>query len=260
MAMRFYSNSLALLAVTSLAAVPVFAEKADRLLGINGMAAAAAENTLRSRGFSHVSSHDNSMGYTYSYWWDGDDRDCVRVEEYRGMVETVADASHGDCNHSDSGAAAAVGVAVGAAILGSLLSHKSHHHQDSSHDTDQDEAFERGYRDGLHNASYHNYDRIDAYARGYEAGVDERSANLRHHSGRGGYAASARWQDLIGSRAAGGMSELEGRGFRQVDNFVSGNARYSIQWRPQSRQCIQVITADGRLENITDIQTHPKCR
>ena len=202
------------------------------------------------------------MGYVYSYWWDEGDDDCVQVEVYDGRVETIQDASDPDCGHHEGNAGAAVGVVAGAAILGALLSHKSNHHEDGRHSADAaaEQSYERGYTDGLHNASYHNYERSDAYASGYTAGVDERNANLSHHVGRGGYAQAASFSDLAGARAAGGMEELTRRGFRQVDNFTSGDARYSIQYRPESRQCIQVITANGRLENITDIGRHPKCR
>ncbi len=56
------------------------------------------------------------------------------------------------------------------------------------------------------------------------------------------------------------MSELERRGFRQVDNFTSGDTRYSIQWRPQSQQCVQVAIADGRVYDVSDIGQHPRCR
>lgn len=248
-------------ALTALAATPVLAEKANQLVDINGTYGRDAEMALRDRGFSHVSTHKNTRGYVYSYWWDEGDDDCVQVEVYDGRVMTINDATDQDCGHHKGGnAAAAVGVVAGAAILGALLGHKSHHKEGRDYDESKTREFERGYQDGLHNAAYHNYNRDDAYAHGYEAGVDERRANLRHHKGRGGYNATAAFSDLQGARAAGGMSELERRGFRQVDNFTSGNTRYSIQWRGASRQCLQVTIADGRFYDIRDIGQHPNCR
>jgi hypothetical protein len=56
------------------------------------------------------------------------------------------------------------------------------------------------------------------------------------------------------------MDELARRGFSQVDNFVSGNTRYSIQWRAASKQCVQVTIADGHFYDLSDIGQHPKCR
>ena len=250
-------------AALSLLAVPAVAEKASQLQDINGSLGRDAEYQLRQRGFAHVSTHKNNMGYVYSYWWDKTDDDCVQVEVYDGRVDTINDASDQDCGHHDGNqAAAAVGVVAGAAILGALLSHKSHHHDDNKHyeTRDGELQYERGYQDGLHNASYHNYDRADAYSNGYRAGVNQRNANLSHHYGRGGYDEVAAFNDLKGARAAGGMSELERLGFRQVDNFTSGNARYSIQWRPQSRQCVQVTIADGHFYDLRDIGQHPQCR
>ena len=258
-----YRNSVAAIAIAAMAATPVMAEKAAQLVDINGAMGRDAEAQLQQRGFAHISTNKNSMGYVYSYWWDEADDDCVQVEVYNGRVETIQDASDQDCgHHKGNDAATAAGVVAGAAILGALLSHKSHHHDDNSHLSDQaaEADYERGYTDGLHSAAYHNSGRSDAYSSGYSAGVDQRSANLSHHSGRGGYEQVAEFGDLKNARAAGGMSELERRGFRQVDNFTSGDTRYSIQYREQSRQCVQVTVADGRFYDIRDIGQHPKCR
>ena len=260
---KVFSKIVAGTAIAAIAATPVLAEKASQLVDINGTMGRDAEYQLQQRGFAHISTNKNDMGYVYSYWWDEADDDCVQVEVYNGRVETIQDASDQDCgHHKGSNAAAAAGVVAGAAILGALLSHKSNHHDDNKHLSDQkaEADYERGYNDGLHNAAYHNYDRSDAYSSGYSAGVDQRSANLSHHSGRGGYQQVAQINDLKDARAAGGMSQLESRGFRQVDNFTSGNTRYSIQYRPQTRQCVQVTIADGRFYDIRDIGTHPKCR
>ncbi|ANY19781.1 hypothetical protein A6F68_01264 [Tsuneonella dongtanensis] len=257
-----FGRALGTAALVSLVAAPALAEKASQLTSINGSLGRDAESMLQSRGFTHVSTHKNDMGYVYSYWWKSADKSCVSVEVYNGRVETVSDASASDCGHGGGSAAAAAGVVAGAAILGALLSHKSHHHDNDQHAADvaAEQQYERGYTDGLHNAAYHNYERTDAYSSGYQAGVDERNANLSHHSGRGGYSAFVKVDDLNGARAAGGMEELTRRGFTQVDNFTSGNARYSIQYRAASRQCVQATVADGRLEDVRDIGTHPKCR
>lgn len=245
----------------ALVATPVVAEKADRLTTLVGLEAAGAESSLRSRGFEHIETH-HSGSSTWSYWWDEETDDCVRVEEYGGQVTSITDTRDRDCGHHKGNAEAAVAAVAGAALLGALFSHKSHHYGDDEAPTKEEESaeFERGYQHGLHNAPYHNYNRSDFYSRGYSAGVEERQAKLRHHPRRGGYQAAVGFSDLEGARAAGGMSEMERRGFRQVDNFTSGNTRYSIQWNRNTRQCVQVTIADGRFYALNDIQTHPKCR
>ncbi|WP_265569986.1 hypothetical protein [Sphingomicrobium nitratireducens] len=256
-------TAIAALAATALTAAPAIAEKANQLGTLVGLDASGAESALHSRGFKHISSRETAMGYSNSYWWDGGDRSCVVVEEYGAKVMTINDGAASDCGHSESGsgAGAAVAAVAGAAILGAILSHKSDHHSDGKHHSDaaMEAEYDRGYTDGLHGASYHNYGRSDAYSDGYSAGVDQREANLSHHHRRGGYVQTAAFADLQGARASA-IDQLSARGFRQVDNFVSGTARYSIWSRPSSNQCLQVITADGRLEDIRDIGRHPKCR
>ncbi|WP_338241450.1 hypothetical protein [Aurantiacibacter hainanensis] len=247
-----------------MAALPIVAaaEEARQLVDINGMYASEAESALRSRGFSHESSHDShSNGYTYSYWWDRQDDNCVRVEEYVGRVESIIDAEDGDCGHGGNGVGTALAIGAGAAILGAILSSKSHHRDNDEDDSgDNRREFDAGYRDGLYNYAYHNNSRSDSYSRGYAAGVDERQGNARHHTNRGGYHPAVSFGDLQGARAAGAMDEIERRGFEQVDNFTSGNTRYSIQWNDETRQCVQMTIADGHIYDIRDIQTHPQCR
>lgn len=250
---------LAIAAATALVATPALAEKAAQLRDINGMDAWGAERSLKSKGFRVESTHQSTRGYTYSYWWDKADDKCVRVEVFNDTVQSVVDATDQDCDHHKGDSAAAVGAVAGLALLGGLLASKSHHRDDKAYDDQQTNEFDRGYKDGLYNAAYHNYSRSDAYSHGYEKGVDEREANLRHHSRRGGYQNVAQYKDLRGARAAGAMDEMFRRGFRQVDNFTSGNTRYSIQHNPGTNQCIQVTIADGRFYSLDDIGTHPAC-
>ena len=249
-------------ALGAFVATPVLAEKANQLVDINGMRGSSAESALQSRGFSHVSTHKSQSGYVNSYWWDRSDDNCVVVEVYDGRVMTISDATDQDCGHHKGDVAAAAGVAVGAALLGALIGHKSHHHDDGRHhDSREDEAhYERGYTDGLHNASYHNYDRSDAYSDGYTAGVEEREANLAHHHRRGGYSNVAAYKDVEGMRGDRARDLLGERGFSRVSRFGDDNTRYSIMWRSQSRQCLQLTVADGRVYDVRDIGNHPDCR
>lgn len=254
------TKAVAVVCSTALIATPVLAENASRLGTLVGLEAAGAESALRSRGFEHVSTH-HQRSSVWSYWWDEEDDDCVRVEQYGGSVTSIVDATDQDCGHHTS-AGAAVGVAAGAAILGALLASRSHHRDnDDDHEGENRQMFDQGYRDGLYNYAYHNRERNESYARGYSAGVEERESQYdASHSRRGGYHQAVSFGDLQGARAAGGMSEMERRGFEQVDNFTSGNTRYSIQWNDDTRQCVQITIADGRFYDLRDIGQHPRCR
>lgn len=77
----------------------------------------------------------------------------------------------------------AVAVAGAIAILGlAALAHNKNHYQEGYQPTNADEtaAFERGYRDGLHNEPYDSRHSSTAYGQGFDAGMKERSNSLAH--------------------------------------------------------------------------------
>ncbi len=73
---------------------------------------------------------------------------------------------------------------VGALILlgaAAMAHHEDHHHGGRHHDREDHEAsFERGYRDGLHNAEYDSRHSNREYGEGYSAGMKERDNRLAH--------------------------------------------------------------------------------
>lgn len=278
-------TSLALAGASLLLAPMAALAKAGDLRDLVGARAGQAEGDLESRGWASMSVHKSSTG-SYSYWWNARGKDCVRVATRDGRYEAITDTSAADCGQkggSDGAAAAAVGVA---ALLGVLaLSHKSHHRGDKDYQDQNDYAdFERGHRDGLYNHPWSNGSRSQAYNDGYQSGVDERghqssyrpeyrnyqgngwndNAGDRGRSGGGwggGGSDQSGFSDLVGARAAGVQTDLGNRGFRQVDSFQSGsNGVGSVWWNGRSRQCVQMITADGRADSIIDIGQHPRCR
>lgn len=253
---------LTLVTSAAVCAAPMAALAAET--DLVGARASSGESQLESRGYVFITGNEGEYDTKHSYYWRASDKKCVHVETYDGRYTAVTDASASDCHQKsgDGNAAAAVGVVAGAVILGALLSHKSHHHENNQHLADQqaEAQYERGYNDGLHNVAYHNYDRADSYADGYSAGVKQREINTSYHHGRGGYAQVAQFGDLTGARGSSADSALNDRGFRNVDGFKSGDASYTIWWRGASRQCLQMIVAQGRVEDIRDIGEHPKCR
>lgn len=256
--------AVALLAAPTVAA----AKSADVLRDLVGARAAGGESQLTARGFVLTDGH-NGRGSSYTYWWNQSRHDCVMVTTSNGRYASIADVSPADCNqqnHHGSNQGAAAAVAVGAILGAALLSHKSGNHNDGAHLSDQqaEAEYERGYRDGIHGEDYHNYNRNDAYSSGYQSGVDQRhtETSYRNDDRRGaGYAPSADVSDLVGARAAGADQSLRQRGFADVDGFQSGsNGRGTIWWNARTRQCLQVITVDGRIDSATDIGQAPNCR
>ncbi len=284
------SKAALVLAVTSLTVVPALAQKADQLTYINGLDPARAEGALKAHGFEYADSNTNDMGYTYSYWWNAQNKNCVQVEAYNGKVGTVTDATDKECKHGGISTGAAVGIAAGAAILGAILLSKGKKDQPASN-VAQPASFAdlKGARaaGGMTTLEQRGFTQVDNFTSGTTrysiqwrpqsrqcvqvTMANGRFTDLRDigrhpkcngtgYSNGNGYAAPAAFADLKGARAAGGMTTLEQRGFTQVDNFTSGTTRYSIQWRPQSRQCVQVTIANGHFDDLRDIGSHPKCR
>jgi hypothetical protein len=71
------------------------------------------------------------------------------------------------------------------ALLGiAALAHNENHYRDGYKPADTQEGadFERGYRDGLHDADYDSRRSSVAYGQGYDAGHKERSNRLSHRT------------------------------------------------------------------------------
>jgi len=254
----FTASAIVALAIVSLG-------QASKLNDLVGARAGQAEGDLERRGYVFTHREDGGDSI-YSYWWNQKDRKCVCIRTEDGRYASITDSEPFDCNQKDGdnlSTGAKVGIAAGAAaIIGAIaLAHRSHHHDDGKHydDANKEAEYERGYRDGLYNSTYHNYSNTREYSTGYSAGVEQRKNNTRHSTGRGGYRPHVNVSDLVGARGSSGESELESRGFRNVDGFKSGTTSYTIWWNGRTSQCLQVATADGRYDSIVEIQ-HPKCR
>jgi hypothetical protein len=258
---------------------------ASTFTDLEGVRASAAENTIRQRGY-HAHHNSAASNGRYTYWWNNLSKSCVRTLTSDGVIAATKTVSGADCgwyggptntpgsSGGNKDAAAAAAVAAAALIGVAALSHKSHHREDQEYQDPQGYGdFEVGYRDGLYNHSYQGRGRSNAYSDGYRSGVQEREQNSSYRrndsyagnsGGRsygGGGAEPSQFNDLVGARAAGVESDLQSRGFRSVDGFESGsNGKGTIWWNGRTRQCLQMITVDGRADSITDIQTHPRCR
>lgn len=256
-------TSLALLA----AAIPAAAAPPGDVRDLVGARASSGESDLESRGYSltHVTKGDDR---TWGYWWNRNTKTCISVATMAGRYDSIETTPAPDCNQksgNSDGTAAAVAIGA-AALIGALaLSHKSHHHDDDQHDADQQSEadFEKGYRDGLYAQSYHNPSNSQSYADGYRSGVQQQGYETSHRSGHrnaGGYQPSVYVNDLVGARGSSANDQMESRGFRNVDGLKSGNTAYTIWYNRDTRQCLQMGVADGRVVNLVDIETSPGCR
>jgi hypothetical protein len=58
--------------------------------------------------------------------------------------------------------------------------------------------------------------------------------------------------NLVGMRASSGERELGDRGYRFVNSSKSSDRIWANWWNRSQRQCITVVTMDGRYDAITD--------
>jgi hypothetical protein len=248
---------------------PGWAQSTVSVADLAGARSATGQSEMRARGFTLVHT-DTRSDATWQYWWNGARAECVAVTLSDGSFDRVGKADEHDCGQSTVTAPGAASsteaasvpamsdgakVAVGAAaLLGvAALLHKSHERKkDRASSSANDTAeYERGYRDGLYHQGYHNYNNHREYSDGYTAGSQKRSAesSYRSYDGRhSGYAAYVNVNDLVGARASALDNDLPARGFRNTGGHKSSSRAYSYWFNGSSRQCVQAVVYDGRVE------------
>jgi hypothetical protein len=81
-----------------------------------------------------------------------------------------------------------------------------------------------------------------------------------NNSSSGSWGGAAKINDLAGLATITGNARMMTRGFRLVDTMRQTNTTYTIWWRSNSNQCVQVTVANGRYDSVNDIGSHPRCR
>jgi hypothetical protein len=260
----------------ALAMPPAWAQTPDlRLSDLVNQGSDYAQRELRSRGFVFIHA-DQRGSKLWQYWWNARDNVCARVAHVDGRASSIVDVSATDCNQypqtygqpaqqpapqsgESKGMSNATKAAIAAAAIAgvAVLAHRSHERDEQKHKNEQQTAeFERGYRDGLYHQPYHDYNRSQSYVDGYNAGQQKREAETAHRSPyayHSGQAAYVPLNDLVGARAQNMDDELGRRGFVRKGGWQSGYSAYSMWWNGSTRQCIQGVVSDGRIQSINPI-------
>lgn len=66
-------------------------------------------------------------------------------------------------------------------------------------------------------------------------------------------------QSLVGLRGSSGEMELENKGFVSIDGHQGDGGVYTYWWNARDKNCISVLTADGRYQAIRDA-TNGDCK
>jgi hypothetical protein len=252
----------------ALAAGPLDAQPANpvpQLSDLVNRSYGDAQRAMEQRGYTYIHG-DNRGTKLWEYWWLQRDHLCARLAYVDGQTTGVVEALPTDCNQQpasdpskDRGMSTGAKVALGAAaLLGvAALAHRSRKRDQERHRTEQQTAeFERGYRDGLYHQTYHDYNRSQAYVDGYNAGQQKRDAETSYRSPYGyhsGLAAYVNVNDLVGARGSSADDALNRRGFTSKGGYQSGNKSLVTWWNGNTRQCVQTVTKDGRIQSINPL-------
>jgi hypothetical protein len=252
----------------ALAAGPLHAQQASAVMPLSDLVNQGYDYTqlqLGSRGYVYIHA-DQRGSKQWQYWWLSRDHLCARVAYVDGRATSIVEALPTDCNQKpttevskDRGMSNGAKVAVGAAaLLGvAALVHRSHERDQQKHNNEQQVAeYERGYRDGLYHQPYHDYNRSQSYVDGYNAGQEKRQADTSYRSPYGyhsGNAAYVNVNDLVGARAGSADDALNQRGFVAKGGYKSGNQSITTWWNGSTRQCLHVVTSDGRMQTISPL-------
>lgn len=261
----FTKSKLLISTVISILLVGSALGQADALKDLIGGRASSGETEMENRGYvlNHTTKDDEG---SWTYWWNGSKKKCVGVLTSEAMYTRIFDTEAPDCGQKtgmSNGTKAAIAIGAAAAAIGVAAAvHRAHDHDDDKHweNSTYESDYERGYRDGLYNNSYHNWSNSGQYGSGYGAGVRARRHQTSYSSGWGGYSQHVYVLDLIGSRASGGETQMQSRGFRNAITYKAGEYVYQTWYNGSSRQCVQVIVYDGKYWSVKDNENSPYCR
>ena len=246
-----------------------------------GARASSGESELQNRGYSFVKTEEGG-DRKWSYWWSNNRRICVSVMTNQGRYGAITSSPAIDCgrnsdNSNNNDGRQGVTVYSDRDYRGSSQSFGVGRFLNAGgqlgalrNDDASSVEVQHGFRVRLcedEGSSGTGSGRCEDYGEGrFNLRYNNKASYIevtRIGGGGGGGGGGGRpvdVGDLVGARASSGEDEMRSRGFRNVDNFSSGNTKYSIWWRSRSRQCIQIATANGRYDSVTDIGQHDRCR
>ena len=117
---------------------------------------------------------------------------------------------------------------------------------------------EREYQRGYNDCSQGRYDQNqhgESYKKGCRAAEDGQPAP----AAAGSHGSKAKVSDLKGMDAIKAFDVMTARGFTNVDTLTAGETIYGTNYNAKTHQCVQLTTANDRVEDIDDVPSHPKC-
>jgi hypothetical protein len=119
--------------------------------------------------------------------------------------------------------------------------------------------YNRGYYDCL-NGRYDDGEQSRSYRQGCRAAEDERGDDDRSHHWRPERRPTIGVPNVRGMDAVQALSAMASRGYRNVGTSVVGGAIAGIYFNPETQECVQLTSVNGRVVDARDIGTEPRCR
>lgn len=243
------------LSLFGLAPLQAVASTASDLRYLVNRPSADAARELQQRGYQDVYVEQSSERNWHN-WWNADAQDCLVASEQNGRYVAFQPTLPGDCtSHLESASSSKAGLVVAAsaaALIGAIAIANHNKHKQQKEEHQRDEQYQRGYDDGLAGRYGHNDDHTDEYRNGFNDGLRERNDNgyarRDDHGSRRGHFVDV--SDLAGARAASGESALQDRGFYSIDGQKGWHRSYTSWWNPSARECVQVVTRNGRYDQV----------
>jgi hypothetical protein len=88
-----------------------------------------------------------------------------------------------------------------------------------------------------------------------EGGTDERPHEWRQWGGQRFGVPNVRGMDPVQA-----LQVMASRGYRNVGTSMSGGAIAGIYFNPETRECVQLTSVNGRVVDARDIGTDSRCR
>ena len=120
-------------------------------------------------------------------------------------------------------------------------------------------ASEREYQRGYNDCSQGRYDQ-EQHGESYKKGCRAAEEGQPAPAAAGSHGSKAEVSDLKGMDAIKAIDVMAARGFISVDTLTAGDTLYSTYYNAKTHQCVQLTTANDRVEDIDDVPSHPKCR
>lgn len=158
---------------------------------------------------------------------------------------------------SDGDGTAAVIAAAALLGIAALSHHDGHYEEGKRYDDHREKAeFERGYRDGLHNARQNDYNRTQAYRDGFKSGQHERDLRISHNQRNqwkeDRHAADGRMKRKALHEAEKYWGIARGSATPVSSTYNEKNGRYRIKVAAGYHHGVVVMDKDGNFIRFVD--------